>query len=125
MLGEIWKSFCVNDKRHYFTYDEKDIFRLSHKDYFNTNTESMAIFSGFKCNEYGVLFGPREKVILINSWYTIKNYFGDKSGKHKRNKNFYIYQGKIYNDQGEKIEKLSREAKKAYEEYEKTVTKGE
>jgi hypothetical protein len=117
MLGDIWKSFQIGNNRHYFTYDEKTIFSLKGKDYFNTNTNSINIFNGVECDEYGKILTGEPKVILINSWYTIKNYFGDKSGMHKRNKNFYIYKDKIYNMNGEEIKGLSRETKKAWQEY--------
>ncbi|BAL01867.1 hypothetical protein OBV_p-00120 (plasmid) [Oscillibacter valericigenes Sjm18-20] len=117
MYGEVWKGFIIESKRHYFTYDEQNLFRLSDKDYFNTNTNSMCIFDGLECDEQGKILLENNRVIMINSWYTIKNYFGDKSGRHKRNKNFYIYQNNFYNDYGEAIKNLSREAKRALIEY--------
>ncbi|MEG0898349.1 MAG: hypothetical protein RSF40_01385 [Oscillospiraceae bacterium] len=119
MLSEVWKGFVIGSERHYFTYDEQNLFRLRDRSYFNTNTNTMCIFDGVECDATGKILPENTRVIMINSWYTIKNYFGDKSGMHRRNKNFYIYKDNFYNEKGEAVKNLSREAKQALKEYQK------
>lgn len=83
MLGEIWDSFYINNKRHCFTYDDKkDVFKFEDREYFNTNTDSIIIYNGVECNEYGQILPKNTEVICIYVIYIIKNYSGDKSGMH-------------------------------------------
>lgn len=99
----------------------KKIFTVTGKDYFNKNTEKINIVDTFECDNYGKILLENNKVLFIQIVYVIANYFGDRSGRHIRTKNYIVYQDKIYNSHGEQIKKLTKEVQRALDEYTKLL----
>ncbi len=112
-----WRSFHIEGKQHWIAIDDREIFTVAEKDYFNKNTYKINIVKGFECDDFGKILSENIEILLIQIMYSIQNYFGNKSGKHIRSKEFVIYQGKIYNDKGEEVKKVTKEAQGALNEY--------
>lgn len=102
-MGEIikfdspyWKGFRLPDeKQRWICTDEDSAIRLHNKDYFNKNTISIIIYRGYETEENSV--DPLSDIIyLINVNYRIVNYFGDKSGRHCKNKKYVVINNRVY-----------------------------
>jgi hypothetical protein len=116
-MSDSWRSFHIEGKQHWFPIEDQNIFSITEKDYFNKHTEKINIVDTFECDDRGKMLSGNNKILFIQIVYIIANYFGDRSGRHKRTKSFVLYNDKIYNDKGEEIKKLTKEVERALNEY--------
>lgn len=91
-----WRTFRLDDEKQRWLYtDETKAIVLHEKDFFNKNTDYVAIYKGFETEEYSMKPISNE-IYFINIGYSIKNYFGDTSGIHFRNKDYIFKNGVLY-----------------------------
>lgn len=121
-MGEIvklnshyWKGFRLLDGKQRWLYtDEQSAMRLNNKDYFNKNTIGIIIYKGYETDE-NKTEPISDTIFYISIDYRIENYFGDKSGKHYRNKRYVVVDDNIYQQlqygEVKEVKRVTRELK--------------
>jgi len=111
-MSEYSKGFIINSKRHYVLLDDQNTITFENQSWFNKSTDRICVTEGKECNENVNIIGNVNWTV-IEVFYHIGNYFGDKSGMHFRKKSFYYDEQSYYNDNGEQIEykKLPKEVR--------------
>lgn len=96
-MSFFWKGFHLteDDTQRWFYTTEETAIKLNGKDYFNKQTESVVIYRGYETLEHGTdpISGEGFYIKII---CRLNNYFGDKSGRHIRTKNYVYYNGRLY-----------------------------
>ena len=100
--GELyWKGFKLSDgKQRWLCTSDADQVKISKADWFNRQTAeaSTKAVSG--------------NIYMITVVCSIKNYFGDKSGHHYRNKNYIYKECVLYKldcNQGIEVKRVTKE----------------
>lgn len=92
-----WKGFRLpaDDVQRWFYTSEDNAVTLTDKAYFNKATNKAIVYRGFETTEHGT--EPISNIgLYIKVIHRIDNYFGDKSGRHIRAKEYVYHNGRLY-----------------------------
>lgn len=116
--GSFWQGFRTetDEKERYFYGNDNGALYLKGKGYFNKNTINVMVCRGVEVTDLSSQEAvSEEEILLISICVRISNYFGDKSGRHLRNKRYIKIGGNLYlqNEFGnpKEVLRLSKELK--------------
>ena len=116
--GYFWHGFRTetDGKERYFLGNDNNTLYLTGKEFFNKNTISVTVYKGVEVADLSCTkVISDEEILLISLWVKISNYFGDRNGRHNRNKIYVKIGEKIYlqNEYGniKEVVRLSKELK--------------
>lgn len=110
-----WKSFRLHDnKLHWLYTNEKSLVQLENKEFFNKDTLRVDIYKGYETKE-NQTESMSDSIYYIDVIYRISNYFGDRSGQHKRLKSYVVIKNKVYQQMAagdvKEVKRMGRELK--------------
>lgn len=107
-----WKGFKLSDgKQRWLCTSDADQVKISKADWFNRQTEYIVIYKGCETAEASTK-AVSGNIYMITVVCSIKNYFGDKSGHHYRNKNYIYKECVLYKldcNQGIEVKRVTKE----------------
>lgn len=107
-----WKGFKFTDgKQRWLCTSDADQVKILKAEWFNQQTEYVVIHKGCETAESSTT--PISGIVyIITVVCSVRNYFGDKSGHHYRNRDYVYKDGTLYKldlNQGIKVKKFTKE----------------
>lgn len=107
-----WKGFKLPDgKQRWLCTSDADQVKILKEDWFNQQTQYVVIHKGCETAESSTT--PISGIVyIITVVCSVRNYFGDKSGHHYRNRDYVYKDGTLYKldlNQGIKVKKITKE----------------